>query len=424
MPAAGHYLSHCRFATGYRIDMRADLVLSGRLGHVAALVGVIEAFEDCGYEWFRVAGLGVGGILAALLAAGYSARQLGEITGDARWDSLFQARPGLTGQYPPVTSATELLADLVLSGAVSAEPLDAWLDGWLHQRGVVTFADLQPEDASSGRPRLTLFAADARTGRVVRLPDDLGLPTADSVRVVDAVGAAAAFPFVFGPRRIEGWLLSDASGWGPLPVDAFDRPVEPPRWPTFGVAVQYSAGQDQQAETSDRAAVLAALAVQQDRVLLPRGGDLRRSVVVAAGPVHGFEAYLSPATRDVLRFDGRAATLSFLGSWSFETYVRDFREHAPGAPVVRPQAADLTEQDADAVLDALRRRSRRDPGQGLRVGFAGSRMLTSAELADAVARRTPDGERFLRMVRYGTEVMPLDQVLSGLDGESLGQSNA
>ena len=214
VPAAGHDLSHCRFATGYRIDMRAGLVLSGRLGHVAALVGVIEAFEDCGYEWFRVAGLGVGGILAALLAAGYSARQLGEITGDARWDSLFQARPGLTGQYPPVTSATELLAHLVLSGAVSAEPLDAWLDGWLHQRGVVTFADLQPEDASSGRPRLTLFAADARTGRVVRLPDDLGLPTADSVRVVDAVGAAAAFPFVSGRDR--GLAAVRCVGMGPV----------------------------------------------------------------------------------------------------------------------------------------------------------------------------------------------------------------
>jgi NTE family protein len=403
--------------------MRADLVLSGRLGHVAALVGVIEAFEDRGYEWFRVAGVGAGGIVAALLAAGYSARQLREITGDARSDSLLRAQPGLTRQYPHVTSGAELLAEEVLSGAVSAEPLDAWLDGWLHQRGVSTFADLQPEDASSGRPRLTLFAADARTERVVRLPDDLGLPIADSVQVVDAVGAAAAFPFVFGPRRIGGRLLSDASGWGPLPVDAFDRPMEPPRWPTFGVVVQYSAGQDQQAETSDRAAVLASLAVQQDRVLLPRGGDLRRSVVVAAGPVHGFESYLSPATRDVLESDGRAATHSFLDGWSFETYVRDFREPAPGAPVVRPEAADLTEQDADRVLDALRRQSRRDPRQRVRVGFE-SRMLTSAELADAVARRTPDGECFLRMVKYGTEVMPLDQVLSRLGGESLGQSNA
>jgi NTE family protein len=404
--------------------MRADLVLSGRLGHVAALVGVIEAFEDRGYEWFRVAGVGAGGILAALLAAGYRASQLGEITNDADWESLLQARPVLAEGYTPATNAAELLADQVLLGAVSAGPLDEWLDRWLYRRGVSTFADLQPENASGGRPRLTLFAADARTGRVVRLPDDLGLPTADSVRVVDAVGAAAAFPFVFGPRRIGDWLLSDASGWGPLPVDAFDRPVEPPRWPTFGVAVQYSASQDQQAETSDRAAALAGLAMQQDRVLLPHGGDLSRSVVVAAGPVHGFEAYLSPVTRDQLRIQGQVATLGFLDMWSFETYVRDFREPAPGAPVVRLEAADLTERDANAVLDALRRRSRRDPGQQVRVGFAGSRVLTSEELADAVARRTPDGERFLRMVRYGTEVMPLDQVLSRLDGESLGQPNA
>lgn len=415
---------HADLSAGYRIDMRADLVLSGRLGYVPALASVIEAFEDRGYEWFRVAGVGAGGILAALLAAGYPARQLREITDGAPWDSLLRVSPGRTGQYLPVTSPADLLADQVLSGAVSAEPLDAWLGRWLRQRGVSTFADLQPEDASSGRPRLTLFAADARTGRVVRLPDDLGLPAADSVRVVDAVGAAAAFPFVFGPRRIEGGLLSDASGWGPLPVDAFDRPVEPPRWPTFGVAVQYAAGRDQQAETSDRAEVLAALAVQQDRILLPHGGDLRRSVVVAAGPVHGFEAYLSPATQDALRIQGRVAALRFLDSWSFETYVRDFREPVPGAPVVRPQVADLTERDADAVLDALRRQSRRDPGRLGRVGFAGSRMLTSAELADAVARRSPDGERFLRMVRYGTEVMPLDQVLARLTGESLGQSNA
>ena len=398
-------------------------MLSGRLGHVAALVSVIEAFEDHGYEWFRVGGVGVGGILAALLAAGYPAGELREITDKADWESLLQARPGLIGQYPPVASATELLADEALSGVIPAEPLDTWLEGWLYQRGVSTFTDLQPQDASSGRPRLTLFAADTRTGRVVRLPDDFGLPAADSVRVVDAVGAAAAFPFVFGPRRIGGRLLSDASGWGPLPVDAFDRPVEPPRWPTFGVAVQYSASQDQQAETSDRSAVLAALAVQQDQVLLPRGGDLRRSVVVAAGPVHGFEAYLAPATRELMRSRGQAAALEFLDGWSFETYVGDFREPARDAPVVRPQAADLTERDADAVLDALRRRSRQDPGQQVRAGFAGSRLLTTAELADAVARRTPDGERFLRMVRYGTEVMELDEILSDLSGEALGHAN-
>ena len=218
--------------------MRADLVLSGRLGHIAALVGVIETFEDRGYEWFRVAGVGAGAILAALLAVGYPARALREITDLSQWDSLLQAPPGLAERYPPATSAAELLADQVLSGVIPGEPLDAQLDYWLGQAGVRTFGDLQPEDASSGRPRLTLFAADARTGRVVRLPDDLGLPAAASVRVVEAVGAAAASPFVFGPRRIEGWLLSDASGWGPLPVNAFDRPVEPPRWPTFGVAVQ------------------------------------------------------------------------------------------------------------------------------------------------------------------------------------------
>ena len=46
---------------GYRTGVRADLVLSGRLGHVSALVGVIEAFEDRGYEWFRVGGVGAGG---------------------------------------------------------------------------------------------------------------------------------------------------------------------------------------------------------------------------------------------------------------------------------------------------------------------------------------------------------------------------
>ena len=404
--------------------MRADLVLSGRLGHIAALVGVIETFEDRGYEWFRVAGVGAGAILAALLAVGYPARALREITDGAQWDSLLQAPPGLAERYPPATSAAELLADQVLSGVIPGEPLDAQLDYWLGQVGVRTFADLQLEDASSGRPRLTLFAADARTGRVVRLPDDLGLPAAASVRVVEAVGAAAASPFVFGPRRIEGWLLSDASGWGPLPVNAFDRPVEPPRWPTFGVAVQYPVGQAQRAETSDRAGVLAALAVQEDRMLLPRGGDLRRSVVVAAGPVHGLEPYQPPEARQELRFRGQAAALGFLDGWSFETYVREFREPAPSAPVVRPQAADLTEREADAVLAALRLRSSRDPGQQVRVGFTGPRLLTSAELADAVARRTPDGERFLRMVRYGTEVMPLDEVLSGLVGESAGQPDA
>ncbi|KFL16373.1 hypothetical protein GT94_04495 [Geobacillus stearothermophilus] len=56
--------------------MNIDLVFSGGGVKGFALLGAYEAIEEKGLRWKRLAGTSAGALLAALLAAGYTAREI------------------------------------------------------------------------------------------------------------------------------------------------------------------------------------------------------------------------------------------------------------------------------------------------------------------------------------------------------------
>ena len=60
-----------------RNNLKADAVFEGGGVKGIGLVGAVAVAEERGYQWVNVAGTSAGAIVAALLAAGYSAAEIG-----------------------------------------------------------------------------------------------------------------------------------------------------------------------------------------------------------------------------------------------------------------------------------------------------------------------------------------------------------
>jgi hypothetical protein len=78
-----------------------------------------------------------------------------------------------------------------------------------------------------------------------------------------------------------------------------------------------------------------------------------------------------------------------------------------------PDAPPLTREQVQRLVLALRSWAERHPAPDDPVlSFAGSKVLSPKQLAVEVASNTPDGEVFLRVVRFGLEVMPFEEIIS------------
>lgn len=189
-------------------------------------------------------GTSAGSIVAALLSAGFSGREI-----EARLieTSLLDfADTTLLDRIPVIGPALSVLRE---NGWIEGSAFRNWLADVLAERGVVTFGDLHEHDRRSDLGddrsyRLVVTATDLTNGELVFLPWDYrrlyGLE-ADEQLVADAVRASISVPFVFEPvlvRSADGSTITlvDGGVLSNFPIDVFDRlDGAQPRWPTFGV---------------------------------------------------------------------------------------------------------------------------------------------------------------------------------------------
>lgn len=261
--------------------MEAYAIFEGGGAKGYAHVGALKAAEERGISFRKVAGTSAGAIVAALVAAGYTADELldpdgaeGErgvldldpleildradysriraLVASARWMRMPRSetyRPGIRAYFhrrsiafkrsPSAMVLGQVLLLLCHGGEVRSafrdfgltghDRLVAWLDRLLRDKlpgaaGPVTFGDL--------RMRLRVVAANLRTGVMQEFggPDDRDLP------VAPAVVASACFPFFFRPVRIGGDMYVDGGLVSNLPAWIFDdeREDNPAYLPTFG----------------------------------------------------------------------------------------------------------------------------------------------------------------------------------------------
>ena len=221
-----------------------DLVFEGGGVKGIALVGAFSVLEERGYEPQNMAGASAGAIVAALLAAGYTAAELQEIIGGLDYyrfkDEAWEDR------VPLAASSLSVLKDL---GLYEGEAFSAWMRDLLEAKGVRTFGDLvRREDAELRyRYKAQVIASDVTERRLLVLPRDapkLGITDPDDLGVALAVRMSMSIPIFFEPVKFANpqtgreHLIVDGGMLSNFPVWLFD--AEEPQWPTFGLKLVHT----------------------------------------------------------------------------------------------------------------------------------------------------------------------------------------
>src|SRR3954447_25337304 len=183
---------------------QVDLVLEGGGVKGIGLVGALAVLEEQGWQPACVAGTSAGAITAALLAAGYRAKELQEMLLELDFHA-FEDR-GWEDRIP----GGELLSVLKDKGVFEGDYLRDWIGELLATKGIRTFADLRGDDDEEGRRyRLRVIASDVTSRRLLALPQDathIGLDP-DALPVADAVRMSMSIPLFFEPVEVNGHLI-------------------------------------------------------------------------------------------------------------------------------------------------------------------------------------------------------------------------
>ena len=170
----------------------ADAVIEGGGVKGIGLVGAIYEAEKRGYRWRRIAGTSAGALIAAFLAAGYSAEELKNEIINLNYVAFLEKK-GV--QKIPI--AGNLLNFLLYNGVYSGDYLENWVREKLLVKGVRTFGDLDNK-------KLSIIASDITSEEMLVLPDDLIQYGVDpsSFDISTAVRMSTSLPYFFQPKRL------------------------------------------------------------------------------------------------------------------------------------------------------------------------------------------------------------------------------
>jgi NTE family protein len=321
-----------------------DLVLEGGGVKGIALVGALSVLEERGYQHQNLAGASAGAIIAALLAAGYTADELREIVAnldysrfkDKAWEDLSPLAP----------ISLSILKDL---GIYEGKEFEEWMRSLLETKGKRTFGDLirQPDDEPRYRYKVQLIASDLTEQRLLVLPRDapvLGIGNPDDLDVAMAVRMSMSIPIFFEPVKFPNLqtgrehLIVDGGMLSNFPVWLFDTDGVP-AWPTFGLRLAEPnpraslAKQLPPPENSRRGilavvdyarSLVATMMAAHDRLSL-ENADYARTIDIDTLGVGTTEFDLSNERAMELYQSGRTAAEGFLESWNYEEYLEKFR---------------------------------------------------------------------------------------------------
>jgi NTE family protein len=235
-----------------------DLVFQGGGIKGIGLVGAYSVLEEHGYEPVNMAGASAGAIVAALVAAGYSAEELYDVMKemplkqfkDEAWEDRF---------FQFISVPLSIFKD---KGIYEGTEFYEWIKKKLHKKlqdkdlqgEELTFGDLRRNDVPEDAPpvyryKLQVIVSDTTEKRMVVLPRDakehLGIENPDALSVARAIRMSMSIPVYFEPVRhqnpktgrehliVDGGMLSNFPVW--LFGVAENHVEQKPKRPTFGL---------------------------------------------------------------------------------------------------------------------------------------------------------------------------------------------
>ncbi len=314
--------------------LKADAVFEGGGVKGIGLVGAVAVAEERGYQWVNVAGTSAGAIVAALLAAGYTAPELKGVMDELDYNKLKD--PGLLDRVPLIGPLTSVIFE---KGIYEGKFFGSWMKELLEKKNVRTFGDLIIKEYQSDeqyRFKLRVIASDITRGRMLVLPQDIadyGIRPED-LNVAAAVRMSMSIPFFYEPVKlrnmktnevsyiVDGGLLSN------FPVWLFDTVGGIPEWPTFGFKL-VEPGSDNPRQVRGPitlfAALFATMMEAHDARYIQDDAFVRTIPIPTLG-VGTTEFDISPERSEALYNSGREAAKEFFDAWNFEGYKEKYRK--------------------------------------------------------------------------------------------------
>jgi NTE family protein len=318
------------------VAQKLDAVLEGGGVKGIALIGAAAALEEAGYAFENLAGTSAGALVAALLAAGYTAAELRAILMELNFRDFEDA--SLLGHVPIVGQYYEILAHLgIYKGDFLLNLVRQKLSAKLHKERV-TFRDLLIPGETEDRYRFKLHvvASDISRGRMLVLPEDIapyGIAPED-LEVAMAVRMSMSIPYLYKPVSltyqgrtcyvIDGGLLSN------FPIELFDSPGVPP-WPTFGLALINPHDPQDGVEHSIIGPITQLWAMfntameAHDAHYMSQPDVAARTIKIDSLGVPATDFDVSDAQKEALYQSGLESARAFLSHWDFAAYIAQFR---------------------------------------------------------------------------------------------------
>lgn len=299
--------------------MKADAIFEGGGIRGIAFVGAVSCLEDRGYEFQRLAGTSAGAVMAALLAAGYTGR---ELTMLADTDLSLLLDKNAVQSIPLLGMPLGLLLN---KGLYKGDYIEKRMGELLAAKGKTKFRDVMFE----GKSRLKIIASDITKKAILILPDDLPEYGIDPMEfeIARAVRMSAAIPLFYNPvilkhkdgesYIVDGGVLSN------FPVWIFDVDGTP-RWPTFGFRLTDSSESNCSRGKTDLLSYIFDIfeaVIGEDQTTFMRDKDSVRTISIPTLGIKSTDFDISPLDGYKLYRSGYESCKSFLRQWDFRDYT-------------------------------------------------------------------------------------------------------
>ncbi|WP_052339654.1 patatin-like phospholipase family protein [Gorillibacterium massiliense] len=169
--------------------MEVNAVFQGGGVKAIGLAGAVCEAERRKIVFGNMAGTSSGSIIAALLSAGYTGKEMRKIIIETPFTSFLKKSPLF--RIKGIGPAARLF---IKKGLFSGDLLEMWIYGLLADRNIRTFGDLPPG-------KLRIIASDITDGKLLVLPGDIARYGIDPNRftIAKAIRMSTSIPYFFDP---------------------------------------------------------------------------------------------------------------------------------------------------------------------------------------------------------------------------------
>lgn len=292
--------------------MDIDGVFSGGGIKGFALIGAYDEIERRGFRFVRIAGTSAGSIVAALITAGYTSKEIFKLLDELDLKKFLDARKS----YIPFAKWLFVYWKL---GLYKGNELEKWIKEKLEVKGLRTFSDLPPQ-------ALRVIASDISNGQIIVLPDDIkkyGI-SPGSFSIAKAIRMSCSIPYFFEPVKIrsnEGVnVLVDGGVLSNFPIWLFDNENMRKVRPVIGIKLSPNEYGHEKHRIDNAFQLFAALFETMKDAHDARYISKRHAKNIIFIPIDGIlsmEFQLTDEKKQYLHQIGKNYTQQFLKKWSY-----------------------------------------------------------------------------------------------------------